>query len=150
MARSFHPYPIVGVTKSAIIAVLLSALVFVLRDLLKDLMLPLLGAVIGLSLLMIIFAFIAARFHTLTISDTSISYHTGVISTRNIVLPYAKITEASYTQGLIQRLFGVGTLNLDTAGGSAVAIHITDIKRSDIEDVLTEVRTKGGKDSGGV
>lgn len=150
MARTFHPYPIVGVTKSIIIAVFLGVLLFLLQDFLGMLTIPLLLAVVGISVLMIIMAFAAARFHVLTMGDNSISYKTGVLSTRNVVLPYPKITEAGFTQGLIQRLFGVGTLNLDTAGGSAVAIHISDIKRSDIDSVMVEVKTKGGKDSGGV
>ena len=63
-------------------------------------------------------------------------------------MPYVKITEAGYSQGLIQRIFGVGTLTLDTAGGSAVAIYLSDIKRSDIDEVLSEVREKSGKDDG--
>lgn len=150
MARSFHPYPIVGVTKSVIIALFLGAVIFVLQGFLGLLAIPLFLAVAGISLLMIILAFTAARFHTLTIEESSISYQTGVLSTHSVVLPYPKITEASFTQGLIQRIFGVGTLNLDTAGGSVVAIHISDIKRSDIEEVMKEVKTKGGKDSGGV
>jgi uncharacterized membrane protein YdbT with pleckstrin-like domain len=46
---------------------------------------------------------------------------------------------------LIQRLFGVGSLNIDTAGGSDMAIRMADVKYSDIKLVLGEVKAKGGR-----
>ena len=150
MARSFHPYPIVGATKTSIIFLVLALALFIVRDFLGDyfLMAFLLLGFIGA--LLILLPFITARFHTLTVEESSVSYHAGIISTRNIMLPYSRITEASYTQGLVQRMFGVGSLNLDTAGGADMAIKMIDVKYSDIKAVLGEVKAKGGKGPDGM
>lgn len=150
MARSFHPYPIVGATKTFIIFTVLALALFVVRDFLGDYFIPafiLLGFIGGF---LVILPFVASRFHTLTVEESNVSYHSGILSTRNIMLPYSRITEASYTQGLVQRLFGVGSLNLDTAGGADMAIRMVDVKYSDIKAILGEVKSKGGKGPDGM
>ncbi|MFH0738175.1 MAG: PH domain-containing protein [Candidatus Micrarchaeota archaeon] len=150
MARSFHPYPIVGATKSVLIGMLITAVLFIVRNLLGDYFLHAAIIVWFICLLFVTLSFAAVRFHTLTLDETSLSYHSGILSTRNIVLPYSRITEASYTQGLVQRVFGVGSMNLDTAGGAEMAVHVHDIKYSDIKDVMGEVKMKGGKGPSGM
>ncbi len=148
MARSFNPHPIVAVTKVVLMAILLTILLFVMRDVVERILSTLLISLWAVAFVFVVISFIAARFHTITLEENSITYNSGILSLRRIVLPYAKITEASYTQTLLQRVFGVGTLNIDTAGGNNVAIHIHDIRYGHLRKILDEINAKGGKDSG--
>jgi uncharacterized membrane protein YdbT with pleckstrin-like domain len=148
MARSFNPYPIVRCVKILAIAVMLTAGIYMLHEYVERIWGTLLAAVWLISLASAMLAYLSAKFHTLTLDETSMVYQSGVLSTRRIVIPYAKVTEASYTQGLVQRLFGVGTLNVDTAGGSNVAIHVQDVRHVHLVGILEEIRKKGGKGDG--
>ena len=47
------------------------------------------------------------------IEDNSISFREGVFSVKTITIPYAKITNVSFSQSLFQRLFGVGNIFID-------------------------------------
>ncbi len=147
--HSFTPVPIVGAAKILVFAVILSTIILLLRDFIdfvNDLYFDILMIIGLIVVIRIVFLFIMARFHVVTLDDNTISYHHGIIATKRIILPYPRITEASYTQGIIQRLFGVGTLRLDTAGGSIVAIKVDDIKKSDLEMILGDVNAKCHKD----
>lgn len=148
MAHSFHPHPIVAVTKVIIMTFFLSALVFVMRDILERILYPLLISLWLVGLVFVLIAFLASRFQTLTLDENSMLFQSGILATRRIMLPYAKITETSYIQGLVQRVFGVGTLNIDTAGGSNMAIHMADVKNDDLKKILSEIRAKGGNGDG--
>ena len=148
MAHSFHPHPIVGATKILIMTIILTALVIVMRDLLERILLPIIAALWLIGIVFIIVAFIASRFQTLTLEENGMLYHSGILSTRRILLSYAKITETSYTQGLVQRIFGVGTLNVDTAGGAMVAIRMNDVRHAELKKILHEIKLKGGNGDG--
>jgi uncharacterized membrane protein YdbT with pleckstrin-like domain len=148
MAHSFHPHPVVAVTKVIIMTLLLSALVFVMRDILERILYPLIISVWLVGLVFVLIAFLASRFQTLTLDENSMLFQSGILATRRIMLPYAKITETSYVQGLVQRAFGVGTLNIDTAGGMNMAIHMPDVKHDDLKKILGEIRAKGGNGDG--
>ncbi len=129
-------------------ALILTGLLFLIREFLDRVFVTLLMLLWLITFAFVLLAFLASRFHTLTLEENSIIYHSGIISTRNVILPYAKITEASYTQGLVQRVFGVGTLKIDTAGGSDVAIYLNDVKYDDLKKILGEVNTRGDKGDG--
>ena len=146
MERSFNPYPIVAVVKALAFALLFTVVLLYLHPeaLLSTAMLAILLFCAAYALL----AFLMAKFHTITLEGQTIIYRSGILSLKKIVLPYAKITEASYTQGIIQRIFGVGTLRVDTAGGSMVAIHLADVRHSDLKKILDEINSKSGKDGG--
>ncbi len=148
MAHSFHPHPIVGATKIFLMTVFLTVFVLLVRDLLERILLPLIAALWLIGIVFVLVAFIASRFQTLTLEENGMLYQSGVISTRRILLQYAKITETTYTQGIVQRIFGVGTLYVDTAGGSNVAIRMNDVRHSELKKILGEIKMKGGPGDG--
>jgi len=148
MAHSFHPHPIVGATKIFLMTVFLTIFVLLVRDLLERILIPLIAALWFIGLIFVLVAFIASRFQTLTLEENGMLYQSGIISTRRILLQYAKITETTYTQGIVQRIFGVGTLYVDTAGGSNVAIRMNDVRHSELKKILGEIKMKGGPGDG--
>lgn len=148
MAHSFHPYPIVAFIRISLTALALTALLFVAQQLIDRIFIVLIAAVWLLSFAFILIAYISSRLHTITLDENTITYRSGMLAIRRVVLPYSRITEASYTQSLLQRVLDVGTLYVDTAGGSAVAIYVNDIKQSDLVGILKEVNDKCGKGDG--
>jgi len=73
-----------------------------------------------------------------------VTYITGILSRKRVVLPYQRISEASYDQGFVQRIFGVGTLRIDTAGGTTMAISVPDIIYKDLQEILGVINKKSG------
>jgi uncharacterized membrane protein YdbT with pleckstrin-like domain len=146
--RSFNPYPIVAIARIFISAIFLTGVLFLFRDTVANYLSTLLLLVWLVSFMYMLAAYLRSRFYSITLEDQFITYQSGILSTRKVVLPYAKITEASYSQSLPQRLFGVGTVNIDTAGGTNIAIRLIDIRSDDMKEILGEINRKGGKDSG--
>jgi uncharacterized membrane protein YdbT with pleckstrin-like domain len=148
MARSFHPSPVVAAVKIVIYVVAFTALLALVQNLIRGIFLQLLLFVWLAGFALLLLAFIRARFQTITLDDNTITYTGGVLATKKSVLPYARITETSYTQGLLERLLGVGTVSIDNAGGPGVAIRMYNVRYSDIKLLLQEINAKTGKGSG--
>ena len=148
MAHSFHPHPIVAAVKIFLMDVILHVLFFAVRNYIERIFITLLLAIWLIGLAFVLVAFLRAKFHTIVMDDNTLTYNSGILSLRRIVLPYTRITEASYTQDLVQRIFGVGTLNVDTAGGSDIAIHVHDIRYNDLKMILAMVNNRSGRGDG--
>jgi uncharacterized membrane protein YdbT with pleckstrin-like domain len=142
MEYSYHPYPIAAVIKSLFFVGILLALVFLARDLAGDLFLPLVALVLALGLLKISSHYLTSRLYTVTLKDESIAYQYGIIARKQYIIPYSKITEASYSQSIIQRILGTGDISIDTPGGVAMAVHLNDVRYSDIKKTLDLVHEK--------
>ena len=148
MARSFHPTPLVSVVKTVLCAVVLTVLLLAVQGMLAGFLAQLLAAVWLISALLVLFACISTRFQTITLDENTLTYTGGVIATKQVVLPYARITETSYVQGLLDRLLGVGTLSVDNASGSGIAIRIGNVRYADIKPLLDQLKNKAGSSSG--
>ncbi len=148
MSHAFNPYPAVAMAKLLLLGVIVSGAIYLLRDALGDFLIQAFAICWLAALFFILVAFIRSKFYSIELDDQVITYKGGVLSTRKIIIPYARVTEASFTQTIIQRIFGVGNLNISTAGGGNVAIRMNDVKHSDLVAILGDINTKTGKDSG--
>jgi uncharacterized membrane protein YdbT with pleckstrin-like domain len=148
MAHSFHPNPVMPSVKILICLAVLTVLLVLGSDFLGGMFLQLLAATWLAAAVLVLFAFILSKFQTITLDDNTITYTGGVFATRRVTLPYARITETSYVQGLLERMLGFGTVSIDTAGGSAVAIHMGNVRYADIKLLLKEINAKTGKGAG--
>jgi putative membrane protein len=79
--------------------------------------------IVGVSLLL-------RRFHRYATRDTSLQVMRGVLRRREWVVPYDSVQVVTIRQGIIQRLLGIASVEVDTAGAKGRA-------RPDVEDVLT-------------
>jgi uncharacterized membrane protein YdbT with pleckstrin-like domain len=145
MSISFKPFPIVGALKTFFVVIIFTVLFFVLSIYLSGLFLYSILIIWVFGLLKIISLFLVAMYHIVTLEEKGITYKVGVFSRRSTTLPYHKISEASYHQGVMERLFRVGTLKLDTAGGSFMAIYIPDLRYKDLKTIIQQVKDKSGK-----
>jgi uncharacterized membrane protein YdbT with pleckstrin-like domain len=145
MAYSFHPSPLAAFCKISLAVIFLTVMATLLDGVFPGIFIPALAliwiAAIGLALV----AFISVRTITITIEENILSYSRGILTTRKVLLPYAKITETSYVQGILERLLGIGTLSIDTPGGSEVAIHVSGLRYDDVKELLHEINRRSGK-----
>lgn len=124
-------------------AIALSIALFLAREWIMGIFTSLLVAVWLVAIVYAAIAFVYSRFQLIIIEGQTITYKSGILSTRDIVLPFSKITETGYYQTLFQRIFGVGNLRLDTLGGSAIIVD--DILYRDMKTILAAVNGKTGK-----
>lgn len=94
---------------------------------------PAVGVPIVLGLLALLAAGVAVNWRATTyaIVDGGLRYRTGVVSRREVDVPASRISALDTTRGILQRIFGVVALEVQTAGGAgkaevvlhAVALH---------------------------
>ncbi|HSB47191.1 MAG TPA: PH domain-containing protein [Candidatus Bilamarchaeum sp.] len=136
MAHSYHPFPIVSVISAVFFTAFLLVLVFFLRDFLGDffILVEALFALIGF--LRVLNLVVMAQTYTVTLGQNSITYSRGLFARKEINIRYSQVTEASYSQGVLQRIFGIATINVDTPGGSHMALHLADVRFDDVKMTL--------------
>lgn len=77
------------------------------------------------------------RHHRYALAETSLQVTRGVLKQREWTVPYGNIQSVILRRGPLQRLMGVGTVRIDTAGGSGLnGPHIHDITSEDATDII--------------
>ncbi len=51
--------------------------------------------------------------------EREFSFYSGIITKRRVHVPYARVQSVNHRESIIQRLFGVCTVSIDSAGGSS-------------------------------
>ena len=78
--------------------------------------------VLGLVVLIAIFVGLYAlawRNMSYVFDEREFSYYSGIITKRRVHVPYARVQSVNHRASIIQRLFGVCTVSIDSAGGSS-------------------------------
>lgn len=145
MSDSFHPFPIVSALNVLISGIILSIVMFVLMLFLGPLIIIAVIIIWAAIIMRIMTLFIMAHYRTLILEKSSVTYQVGIISQHTTSLPYNRISESGYNQSFAERIFGVGTLRIDTAGGTFMAIYIRDMRRPDLEKILKKINQKSGR-----
>ena len=72
--------------------------------------------------------------------ETEFSFYSGILNKRRTHVPYSKIQSVNERASLLQRLAGVRTVNIDTAGGASnKALVISYVERSAAEYLRSEL-----------
>jgi len=142
MADSFHPWPVVRVVSVMFSAAVLCVGIFIYRDTFRDLAIPAIAAVALVSLISCLLAFVRSRFETVSLDDKTISHTTGILTTKKVIVPYDKVTEAKYSQGILHRIMGVGSLRVDSAGGDGIAISMDGVRTPDLERIIGAINER--------
>lgn len=104
--------------------------------------------VMGLPVLLLIWPIrrhMAQRFTKATIAGDKLRYEVGALSksTRNISLP--KVQDARVDQSVIQRMFGVGNLSIETAGeASRLTMRNVDEPQKVADEILAASHNAAG------
>jgi uncharacterized membrane protein YdbT with pleckstrin-like domain len=76
----------------------------------------LLIAAFGLGILILLYWYIKTRATTITVTDNDIMYEKGILSKDRTSVSLRHIRAVQVTQGFINRILGVGTVEISTAG----------------------------------
>ena len=80
------------------------------------------GVLLGLALLIgAFYALYALAYRNMSyvFDEREFSFYSGIITKRRVHAPYARVQSVNHRASLIQRLFGVCTVIIDSAGGSS-------------------------------
>lgn len=77
------------------------------------------------------------------IDTEEFSLYSGIITKKRVHIPYQRIQSVNQRASLLQRLFGVCTVNIDTAGGSSnKAVLIPYVRNTEAERLRVELFTR--------
>lgn len=144
MTHSFNPNPIAEAARMMVLAILLTIFVVIFRGSIGAMFNFILMVIWAVAIIKILYAYAIANFHTVTLDKTTVTYTQGVFAQKKTILPYERITEASFDQTVIQRLFNVGDLKVDSAGGKSIAIHVANVRKGEIDKILDKINQEKG------
>lgn len=75
------------------------------------------------------------------IDDDTVKAQGGVLWKRYVTIPFTKITNLDITEGPVQRLFGIGTIHVQTAGASGQQTAKAELRMLGISN-LQEVKER--------
>jgi putative membrane protein len=99
-----------------------------------------LGIGFAIVVLMLVLSILGYRVFTWEITEAEIHIRSGIIFKKQVHIPYARVQTIDYNARILERIVGVVSLKIDTAGGSAnKAVMIPAIKLSQAEALRAEV-----------
>ena len=135
---------------TVIIPILLAGLLPILMagDAPLYVLLPILvvGAVVGVAAT-IGWAYLSWKRFTFQLSDTELRIDRGVVFRQTAHIPFDRIHSVDHSAGLLERVLGVVTLNVQTAGVSAKAEGVIEGLTLDVAEALQReifLRVRGG------
>lgn len=85
-------------------------------------------------------ALLRPRFHRYGLAATSVQVTRGVLTGRDWTVPYGNIQVITVRRGPIQRLLGLATVRIDTAGGGALhRPHVHDLEEETARTFVREL-----------
>lgn len=80
------------------------------------------------------------RYHRYALAETSIQVSRGVLTRREWTVPYGNVQVVTVRRGPIQRLLGIATVRIDTAGGRGInGPHVHDIDEENAATVVGDL-----------
>lgn len=84
------------------------------------------GAFVGVPY--IIYHELKRRANKYAVTNKRVLHEYRLLSRRISTAPHGKIQDVHFAQGLMERLFGLGTININTAGSSGIEIQFRGVK----------------------
>ncbi len=95
---------------------------------------------IGIIALLIVSCVLSYYFLTYEFTDREFSVYSGVITKKHVHVPYQRVQSVNLNAKVLQRIFGVCTVSIDTAGGSSnKAIVVPYVTNSVAEQLRSEL-----------
>ncbi len=142
MADRFHPSPKTMVAKIIMAVLVISISMYYFQSIIGTQTLFYILVLWVASLLLTLLTTALHRFKTVEIGDNSVKLITGIVHIKSIIVPYHNITNVHASQGLLQRIFGLGTLGIDTAGGDVIEAVLEDIPNSSLNEIVRRIEEK--------
>ena len=72
--------------------------------------------------------------------DEEFSFYSGIFNKKRVHVPYRRIQSVDQTASLLQRVFGVCTVQIDTAGGASnKAVSVPFLRKADAEALRVDL-----------
>ena len=98
---------------------------------------------IVLGILIIVAGEISRRAETFYIMDSGVAREYKLLSTARKFIEYDKIQDIETDQGILQKIFGIGDINFDTAGTDQIEIIFHNVKSPyNLESIIREKMKK--------
>ena len=134
----------------ALFGAAIMAAIFTWVNLTYTLPLELIYSVVAiLTIISIVAAFIRAKVQYIDIDDEGITMHAGLFNKKTTYVPYERVTNVQIHRSFVERLFLLGTLQVDTAGTHRIEIIMHSIPSHYLDRIAKSVHGYVGK-SGGV
>jgi len=108
----------------------------------------------GIVLIIPFFAGIGRWFRfTYCIEGTTLKVNEGLFVRKKVTVPKNRVQSVDITAGIIQRIFGLVSVKIKTAGNDEAAVDLTAIKSDEAQLIVETLRgelASGGSDTGGV
>jgi membrane protein YdbS with pleckstrin-like domain len=132
-----------------IIALALLGAMFLFQDMLNELLgayspYPFI-AVVLLSIIADALDYLRYSTTSIEVSDKALVYRTGILTKKEITYPFHKIANTRTQVTITDRIFGMKTLMIDTAGESNLDLTINDLPAKTCDAIYNEVNGKMGK-----
>lgn len=143
MSETLHPSALPMYIRSAILGTVISGMAVFLTNFVQYEPTGIMLAVWTIAFIASITAWVSHQFISIEASDTEITYKSGVINTRIMVIPYGQITNLNIKRTLAGRILGLGTLDIDTASGTVASdIEVGNLPYAGLEKLLEKSRGK--------
>lgn len=119
---------------------LLSIILFLASPMLKFNVYQLIFALLVLNFFASGIAFLYFQHHYIHVEDEIITVKEGLLMSKMVVIPFDKINEIKTEYSMSDRILGVGTIMLDTAGTGAVEVIFPDVPRESINAFIALFR----------
>jgi|GEM_PF-3582580 len=147
MADVIHPNPIGQIATGVLIGALISIVLFYFFSG-AGFFITTLMFLWGIITILSAYAFLVTRFITLEVSERELIYKRGIFSLDRIHVPFRKITGLFMRQTLIERIFSLGTLEIDTAGGPFSEVAINSMPYEALKKIVRKIESETRKDEG--
>ena len=101
--------------------------------------------VVILAGISIVAAFIRAKIQYIDVDDEGVTMHTGLFNKKTTYVPYERVTNIQVRRSFVERLFMLGTLQIDTAGTHQIEIIMHNIPSHYLDKIAKSVHGYVGK-----
>lgn len=96
-------------------------------------------AIWAIGALAVVISFIRHKVELIEVSPNGIHCKTGIFNTKNTNIPFHKVDNVRVNRSLVQRLFMVGELCIDTAGTTQMEVRMADLPNDRIEKLAAAI-----------
>lgn len=134
--EAFHPTARAVYIKIFILGLIFTSLAFALQDIISKFLVDFLLILWTLLVLVAIISKIYTKFTTVKIEETGLTITKGILSIKKIFIQYKNISNVRIHQTLFERIIGVGSIGIDTAGTSGTEVIIDYIENEKLQRIV--------------
>ncbi len=83
------------------------------------------GSLTLLFVLSLIISVVYTKVNEVEVTSSGVTARKGLLNTKTVFVPYHKVDNVRVNVSLIERIFGLGQLIVDSTGGSGLEIHMS-------------------------